>query len=101
MVHAKIFQKTALSPPVWITGFKSTNKAPKSMVRPNANGIRPKTAEAAVSKTGVSLVEPASTMASFSPYPRLMSSSVNSISNIPFFHNYTSQCDDTYPRHDY
>lgn len=52
MVQAKGLQKITLSPPMYKCGFKSVTKPKKSKFKPIANGIKPKTAVKAVSKTG-------------------------------------------------
>ncbi len=86
IVQAKIPQKTADSEPKKMCGFSSVNMDPKSMLKPTAKGINPKTAAEAVNSTGVSRIPPPSTMASFRSYPLLKrNSSINSINKIPFF----------------
>ena len=65
MVQAKTPQKTAESEPIKRCGSSSVNNVVKSMLRPSANGISPKTAAEAVNKTGVKRIPPPSIMASF------------------------------------
>ena len=85
MVQARIPQKTAESEPINMCGSSSVNKVVKSMLRPSASGISPKTAADAVNKTGVKRIPPPSIIASFKSYPRFnLSSSINSMSKIPF-----------------
>ena len=57
-VHAKGPQKITLSPPIYIFGSRSESKEKKSMLRPIARGIKPRTVVIAVSTTGLSLAVP-------------------------------------------
>ena len=79
------FQKETLSPPKKICGFNSLNKVTKLMLNPMAIGIKPRIAANAVSNTGIILVLPACTNASFVFMPLALNTSVNSIIKIPFF----------------
>jgi len=65
IVQANMPQKSADSDPKKICGFNSVNIATKSMLKPTANGIRPKTAAEAVNNTGVKRMPPPSIIASF------------------------------------
>ena len=85
IVQLNGFQKTALSPPKKICGFKLENASTKSILKPVANGINASIAASAVSNTGIIRVFPACITASLVFIPRLRSSSVNSITRIPFF----------------
>ena len=84
IVQASGFQKRALSPPKNIWGFNSENIFTKSILNPIPNGINARIAARAVSKTGIILVLPALITASLVFIPRLLNSSANSITRIPF-----------------
>ena len=65
IVQAKIPQNTAESEPMKMCGFNSVNMPTKSMLKPNAKGIKPNTAAEAVNNTGVKRMPPPSMIASF------------------------------------
>ena len=67
IVHAKIPQKTALSPPKNKCGFSSVNIVTKSRLTPKAKGTSPNIAADAVNNTGVRRTPPASIIASLRP----------------------------------
>ena len=85
IVQLSGFQKTTLSPPKKICGSKSENRVTKLILKPTAMGMKARMAANAVSNTGIIRVLPACMMASFVFIPRLLNSSANSITRIPFF----------------
>ena len=77
-------QKTTLSPPKKICGFRCWKNDTKLILNPTASGNKPSMVAMAVSITGMIRILPASMAASLVRIPLPRSSSVNSINKIPF-----------------